>query len=39
MDVIIPYVAWITFLAFFLDFLLRALQRLFFSWMFRGEGR
>ena len=37
MDVILPYVAWITFLAFFLDFLLRGLRRVSFGWMYRGH--
>ncbi|MYD43720.1 MAG: ABC transporter permease [Gammaproteobacteria bacterium] len=32
MDVILPYVAWITFLAFMLDFGLRQLNRRFFPW-------
>jgi NitT/TauT family transport system permease protein len=32
MDVILPYVAWITFLAFLSDFLLRALQGRLFPW-------
>ncbi|MGI0118866.1 ABC transporter permease [Zooshikella sp. RANM57] len=32
MDVIIPYVAWITFLGFTLDFLLSLLNRKMFSW-------
>ena len=32
MDVIIPYVAWITFLAFLIDFVLRKLSRRFFPW-------
>ena len=32
MDVILPYVAWITFLAFLFDFGLRRLNRRFFSW-------
>ncbi|NIA69331.1 ABC transporter permease [Pelagibius litoralis] len=33
MDVILPYVAWITLLAFMLDFLLRRLSRRAFDWM------
>ncbi|HUD50626.1 ABC transporter permease [Parvibaculum sp.] len=37
MDVILPYVAWITLLAFLLDFLLRALRRIAFRWMYRGH--
>jgi NitT/TauT family transport system permease protein len=32
MDVIIPYVIWITLLAFFMDLLLRALQTRAFPW-------
>ena len=32
MDVILPYVAWITLLAFMLDWLLRALSRRAFDW-------
>ena len=32
MDVIIPYVAWITLLAFLMDFALRLLQRKAFPW-------
>jgi NitT/TauT family transport system permease protein len=32
MDVILPYVAWITLLAFLSDFLLRALQGRLFPW-------
>ena len=32
MDVIIPYVAWITLLAFILDWLLRKLKRRLFPW-------
>lgn len=32
MDVILPYVAWITFLAFLFDFGLRRLNRRFFAW-------
>ncbi|MBA4208041.1 MAG: lipid kinase [Parvibaculum sp.] len=37
MDVILPYVAWITFLAFALDLALRLFQRVAFPWMFRGR--
>ena len=37
MDVIIPYVAWITLLAFLLDLLLRAVRRIAFRWMYRGH--
>lgn len=32
MDVIIPYVIWITLLAWLMDFALRQLHRLFFAW-------
>lgn len=32
MDVILPYVAWITLLAFFIDFALRQLNRKLFPW-------
>lgn len=32
MDVIIPYVAWITFIAFFMDWLLRRLRAQLFPW-------
>ena len=32
MDVILPYVAWITFLAFLLDYGLRQLNRRCFPW-------
>lgn len=38
MDVILPYVAWITLLAFTLDLMLRGMQRGFFGWMYRGQG-
>lgn len=37
MDVILPYVFWITFLAFTLDFILRITQRGLFRWMYRGQ--
>ncbi|MCE9648489.1 MAG: ABC transporter permease subunit [Parvibaculum sp.] len=37
MDVILPYVFWITFLAFSLDFILRVVQRSLFRWMYRGQ--
>lgn len=37
MDVILPYVAWITFLAFALDLALRLFQRVAFRWMYRGN--
>jgi len=33
MDVILPYVAWITFLAYLMDWLLRRLNRLLFPWL------
>jgi NitT/TauT family transport system permease protein len=32
MDVILPYVAWITLLAFAMDWLLARLSRRFFAW-------
>lgn len=32
MDVILPYVVWITLLAFFLDYFLRRMSRMFFPW-------
>jgi NitT/TauT family transport system permease protein len=32
MDVILPYVAWITLLAFLIDWLLRLLARRAFAW-------
>lgn len=38
MDVILPYVMWITFLAFALDLALRLFQRATFRWMYRGNG-
>lgn len=37
MDVILPYVFWITALAFILDFILRMTQRSLFRWMYRGQ--
>ncbi len=37
MDVILPYVAWITILAFALDLSLRLFQRIAFRWMYRGN--
>ncbi|MEP0708284.1 MAG: ABC transporter permease subunit [Parvibaculum sp.] len=37
MDVILPYVAWITILAFALDLALRLFQRIAFRWMYRGN--
>jgi NitT/TauT family transport system permease protein len=36
MDVILPYVLWITFIGFLLDWLLRQAERRFFPW-YRGE--
>jgi NitT/TauT family transport system permease protein len=39
MDVILPYVAWITFLAASSDFLLRRLSRRMFPWVAAGRGR
>jgi NitT/TauT family transport system permease protein len=39
MDVILPYVAWITFLAASSDFLLRRLSRRAFPWVAAGRGR
>ncbi|MEQ8268796.1 MAG: ABC transporter permease subunit [Parvibaculum sp.] len=39
MDVILPYVAWITLLAFALDLALRLFQRAAFRWMYRGNGQ
>lgn len=36
MDVILPYVAWITLLAFGMDWLLRAANRRFCPWLTRG---
>lgn len=38
MDVILPYVAWITFLAFLLDQLLARISRLAFPWYHAEEG-
>ncbi|MBX3023721.1 ABC transporter permease [bacterium] len=37
MDVIIPYVAWITTLAFLMDLTLRALNRRAFPWLYVGR--
>jgi NitT/TauT family transport system permease protein len=37
MDVILPYVAWITFLAFTLDWALRKVQARAFPWLERGN--
>ncbi len=39
MDTILPYVAWITFLAFALDFFLRRLQGWLFPWFAAERGR
>ncbi len=39
MDTILPYVAWITFLAFSLDYLLRRTQSLLFPWFSAERGR
>ena len=39
MDVIIPYVAWITMLAYFMDLALRSLSRRAFPWAIAGEAR
>lgn len=38
MDVIVPYVAWITLLAFVSDLLLRRLDARFFAWQYAGKG-
>jgi NitT/TauT family transport system permease protein len=38
MDVILPYVAWITFLAFLMDWALRVFNRRFFPWLATAEG-
>jgi NitT/TauT family transport system permease protein len=38
MDVILPYVAWITLLAFVFDMALRALNRRCFPWLYRVAG-
>lgn len=38
MDTILPYVAWITFLAFALDYLLRRLQSWLFPWFIAERG-
>jgi NitT/TauT family transport system permease protein len=37
MDVIIPYVIWITILAFLMDALLRGLQHLWFPWFAKAR--
>ena len=39
MDVILPYVAWITLIAFVLDMLLAKLARSAFAWAYVGERR
>jgi NitT/TauT family transport system permease protein len=39
MDVILPYVAWITFLAFLSDFLLRWFNARCFPWLRAGKGQ
>lgn len=39
MDVILPYVAWITVIAFVLDLLLAKLSRTAFGWAYAGERR
>lgn len=36
MDVILPYVMWITFLAFLTDYALAVLQRRAFPWLYKG---
>jgi NitT/TauT family transport system permease protein len=36
MDVILPYVAWITFLAFSMDWVLRAIRAKAFPWANSG---
>jgi len=38
MDVILPYVAWITLLAFLMDYTLRKVNRVFFAWLTRRAG-
>ena len=37
MDVILPYVAWITFLAFVMDWVLRRISRRYFPWQNAGS--
>ncbi len=37
MDVIIPYVAWITLLAFLMDALLKGLQHVWFPWFAKAR--
>lgn len=39
MDVILPYVAWITLLAFLMDFALARLARFAYPWAYAGERR
>ncbi len=39
MDVILPYVAWITLLAFALDLALRLVNRVAFPWYGAGAAR
>lgn len=39
MDLILPYVAWVTGLAWFLDYALRALNRRLFPWYGAEAGR
>jgi NitT/TauT family transport system permease protein len=41
MDIILPYVVWITLLAFLMDFLLRSLSKSVFPWhsTYQGEGK
>ncbi|MEM7376609.1 MAG: hypothetical protein AAF460_03780, partial [Pseudomonadota bacterium] len=39
MDVILPYVAWITLLAFLIDWLLARLNRRLFPWHVAGRQR
>lgn len=36
MDVILPYVVWITFLAFVIDFILLRLSKIFYPWYHKG---
>jgi NitT/TauT family transport system permease protein len=38
MDVILPYVIWITLLAFAADLALRAVNRRLFPWLEAGKG-
>ena len=37
MDTILPYVVWITFLAFFIDFILRKVSKRAFPWYHSGK--